>query len=101
MSLALNALLGPKPERTSVKQEPFECGVEPREQVNVKRVSIKYYATAIMFVLFDLETVLLYIWGVSAAKVGVVAFVEFAVFMAMLVLALVYVWREGVLDWEH
>ena len=53
--LSLNALLGPKPAMTSVKFEPFECGATPVDVINVKAVPIKYYAVAILFILFDLE----------------------------------------------
>ena len=60
--LALNAVLGPKPEQSAIKLEPFECGATPVNPRNVKAVPIKYYAVAIVFILFDLETVFLFIW---------------------------------------
>ncbi len=64
--LMANRLLGPKPASTPAKLEPFECGATPVDPVNVKAVPIKYYAVAIVFILFDLETVFLFIWALGA-----------------------------------
>ena len=65
-TLAMNWLLGPKPVPTETKLEPFECGATPVDLQNVKAVPIKYYAVAIVFILFDLETVFLFIWALGA-----------------------------------
>jgi NADH-quinone oxidoreductase subunit A len=66
VTLVLNRVLGPKPVATAIKLEPFECGATPVDTSNVKAVPIKYYAVAIVFILFDLETVFLFIWALAA-----------------------------------
>ena len=65
-TLLMNRFLGPKPVATAVKLEPFECGAIPVDTRNVKAIPIKYYAVAIVFILFDLETVFLFIWALGA-----------------------------------
>jgi NADH-quinone oxidoreductase subunit A len=98
ITLFLNALLGPKPKMTESKGEPFECGSIPIETENVRRVPIKYYAIAILFLLFDLEGIFLYIWAVGAEPFNTFMFVTFLIFMFILVWALLYVWRGRLLD---
>ena len=66
ITLLMNSALGPKPAPSAVKLEPFECGATPASTLNVKAVPIKYYAVAIVFILFDLETVFLYILALGA-----------------------------------
>jgi NADH-quinone oxidoreductase subunit A len=99
--LGLNALLGPKrPPDDSVKFEPFECGSPPLQTDNQRRTSVKYYLVAILFVMFDLEAVLLYPWAVLYRELGVFGLVELCVFMISLVVGLAYVWRKGALEWQ-
>ena len=100
--LGMNALFGPRPKSTAAKLEPFECGATPVQHRNVRPLSIKYYPIAIFFLLFDLETVLLFIWAAAAgqAEVATLALVSFLVFMALLALAFVYLWRDGALEWR-
>lgn len=98
--VGLNALLGPRTVASAAKMEPFECGARPLQQRNVRPLSIKYYPIAIFFLLFDLETVLLFIWAATAGQreVATLSLVSFLVFMALLTLAFVWLWREGALD---
>ena len=100
--LGLNAILGPRPTPSATKLEPFECGAEPLQHRNVRPLSVKYYPIAIFFLLFDLETVLLFIWASAAgnAEIATLALVSFLVFMALLALAFVYLWRDGALEWR-
>ena len=97
-TLLLNALLGPKPKATAVKLEPFECGATPIETQNVKAVPIKYYAVAIIFILFDLETVFLFIWALGAQPMTGFMLATFLIFIALLVLILLYVYRARILE---
>ena len=97
-TLLLNALLGPKPKPTAVKLEPFECGATPIETQNVKAVPIKYYAVAIVFMLFDLETVFLFIWALGAQPLTGFMLVTFAIFVFLLVLILLYVYSARLLE---
>lgn len=101
--LGLNHLLGPKPnlaQTPAVKHQPFECGIEPLQSDNRRRTSVKFYMVAILFVMFDLETVLLYPWAVLYRELGVFGFVELLVFLISLVVGLFYAWRKGALEWR-
>ncbi|HJV65617.1 MAG TPA: NADH-quinone oxidoreductase subunit A [Geomonas sp.] len=102
MIVLLNALLGPKSVSTPVKLEPFECGSLPLQQRNTRPISIKYYPVAIFFLLFDLETVLLFIWAVSAGQreTATVSLFSFLFFAGVLALAFIYIWRDGGLAWK-
>jgi NADH-quinone oxidoreductase subunit A len=97
-TLLLNALLGPKPAASAIKLEPFECGATPIERVNVKAVPAKYYAVAIVFILFDLETVFLFIWALGAQPLTSFMLVTFALFMFLLIVILLYVYRARLLE---
>ena len=68
ITLAMNALLGPKSRPSPIKLEPFECGATPISTLNVKAVPIKYYAVAVVFVLFDLETVFLFVLALGGGR---------------------------------
>lgn len=98
----LNRLLGPRVVPTEVKLEPFECGSKPLQQRNVRPLSIKYYPVAIFFLLFDLETVLLFVWASSTGEGGIStsSLAAFLFFMGLLTLAFVYIWKEGGLEWR-
>ncbi len=101
--LLLNAMLGPKPMLTAspeAKLQPFECGSPPLQANNKKRVNVKYYLVALMFVMFDLEAVLLYPWAVVSRELGLFGFIELLVFLISLVVGLLYAWRKGALEWS-
>ena len=98
LTLGLNKVLGPKPAMTESKLDPFECGATPIETRNVKAVPIKYYAIAIVYILFDLETVFLFIWALGAQPVSGFMLFTFAIFIFLLVLILLYVYRERLLE---
>ncbi len=97
--VTLNRLVGPqRPNR--VKSEPYECGL-PTQVSRTFRFGVSFYMVAMLFILFDIEVVFLYPVGVilqSADSVFVLA--EILVFVALLLVALVYVWRRGALDWK-
>ena len=98
LALGLNAVLGPKPKANAIKLEPFECGATAIETINVKAVPIKYYAVAIVFLLFDLETMFLILWALGARPLTTGMALTFAVFLALLGLCLAYVYHARVLD---
>jgi NADH-quinone oxidoreductase subunit A len=98
LTLWLNRVVGPKPVASAMKLEPFECGATPIEQVNVKAVPVKYYAIAIVFILFDLETVFLFLWALGAQPLTGGLLVALGVFMVLLVVIMLYVWRTGLLE---
>jgi NADH-quinone oxidoreductase subunit A len=99
----LNHLLGVKRgsgEATTVQSEPYECGL-PSEVSRTFRFGISFYLIAMLFILFDIEVIFLYPVGVilkGADSVFVLA--EVLIFVALLAVALVYVWRRGALDWR-
>jgi len=98
LTLLLNRMLGPKPVATAIKLEPFECGATPVGTLNAKAVPIKYYAIAIIFILFDLETVFLFIWALGAQPLTGFMLFTFFVFMALLVLILLYVYKARLIE---
>jgi len=79
--------------------EPYESGIVSTGSAHV-RISAKFYLVAVFFVIFDLEAVFLFAWAVSALSLGWAAFWETVVFVAILAVALFYLWRIGALDWN-
>lgn len=100
--VVLNALLGPRVVASAVKMEPFECGSRPLQRRNARPLSIKYYPVAILFLIFDVETVLLFIWALSTCnrEMATLSLCSFLFFMGLLALAFVYIWKEGGLEWQ-
>ena len=98
LTLLLNRVLGPKPVSSAMKLEPFECGATPVDVRNVKAVPIKYYAVAIIFILFDLETVFLFIWALGAQPLTGFMLFTFFVFMFLLLVILLYVYKARLLE---
>jgi NADH-quinone oxidoreductase subunit A len=97
-NVALASVLGPK-RPSAVKSEPFECGQVPFS-LPVGRLSIKFYLTAILFILFDVELVFLYPWAVVYRGLGVVGLVEMVIFLGILMVGFFYAWDNGALDWQ-
>jgi NADH-quinone oxidoreductase subunit A len=96
--LGVSALLGPR-KPSAVKDQPFECG-NPATGPAWGRFSVKFYLTAILFIVFDIEVVFLYPWAVLFRRLGFFGFAEMLVFVAVLTLGLAYVWRKGALEWD-
>jgi NADH-quinone oxidoreductase subunit A len=95
---AATSLLGPK-NPTPEKDIPYECGSESTGGRFVKP-SVKFYLTAILFVVFDIEAVLIYPWTTQFRSLGWTGLATMVSFLALLVVALVYVWKKGALEWE-
>jgi NADH-quinone oxidoreductase subunit A len=96
--IAINARLGPQ-RPTKTKQEPYECGL-PSEVTKSFRFGISFYMIAMLFILFDIEVVFLYPVAVQLDAFGVFALVETAVFVVLLLVAFVFAWRRGALEWR-
>ncbi len=94
----LSTVLGPK-NPTPEKMMPFECGSDSTGGRFVKP-SVKFYLTAILFVVFDIEVVLMYPWAVQFRSLGWGGMATMGSFVALLVVALIYVWKKGALEWE-
>jgi NADH-quinone oxidoreductase subunit A len=93
-----NRLLGPR-NRTDTKLTPFECGNEPSGPA-WGRFSVKFYLVAILFIVFDIEVVFMYPWAILFRQLGWFGLAEMGVFIVILALGLLYVWRKGALEWE-
>ena len=93
-----NSLLGPK-RPTKVKREPYESGLPSDVRKNF-RFGVSFYLIAMLFILFDIEVVFLYPIAVQLEAIGVFALVEMIVFIALLLVAFVFVWRRGALEWK-
>jgi NADH-quinone oxidoreductase subunit A len=82
-----------------VKAEPYECGVEATTFALDSRFSIRYYLIAVLFVVFDVETIFLFPWAVAFDKLALLGFIEMMVFLAILLVGYIYAWRRGALEW--
>jgi NADH-quinone oxidoreductase subunit A len=92
------SLAGPH-NMTAEKATPYESGSETTGANHLK-LSIKFYLTAILFVVFDIEAVFLYPWSASFRELGWFGFYEMLSFLVVLTITLVYAWRKGALEWE-
>ena len=98
MMLTLPTLLGGKRVSRAVN-EPYECGIVPVGSTHF-RMPIPFYLFAIFFVIFDLEVVFLFAWAVAVKETGWLGFSEALIFIIILFVALIYLWRLGALDWR-
>jgi len=90
-------ILGPK-KPNPVKQSTYECGIETVGDSWVQ-FKVQYYIFALVFLVFDVETVFLFPWAVKLGQLGLFAVVEGIVFISILIVGLVYTWRKGMLEW--
>ncbi len=99
-SVLMASLTGPK-RYNRAKLDAYECGIEPTPQpVGGGRFPIKYYLTAMLFIVFDIEIVFLYPWAVSFDALGLFGLVEMLLFVLTVFVAYAYVWRRGGLEWD-
>ena len=96
--LALGFLLGPR-RPDPQKLSPYECGFDAFENSRMK-FDVRYYLVAILFIIFDLEIAFLFPWAVVFKQIGIVALIEMAMFLLLLLLGFVYCWKKGALEWE-
>ena len=99
-SVAMSAAIGPK-RYNRAKLDSYECGIEPTPQpIGGGRIPVKYYITAMMFIIFDIEIVFLYPIAVAFDEMALFGFIEMVLFIVPVFVAYVYVWRRGGLDWD-
>jgi NADH-quinone oxidoreductase subunit A len=91
-------ILGKKVQNR-VKDSPYECGIPPTGDAR-QRFSVKFYLVAMVFILFDVETVFLYPWAVVYRELRLFGFVEMLVFIILILSGFFYIWRKGALDWS-
>ena len=96
--VALASTLGPR-KPSAVKSMPFECGQDPFA-LPIGLLSIKFYLTAILFILFDVELVFLYPWAVAYRALGLPGLAEMIIFLGVLMIGFFYAWDNGALEWQ-
>jgi NADH-quinone oxidoreductase subunit A len=98
MGTLLSSLLSPK-KKNAVKEEAFECGI-PTQGPSWLQFKVGYYLFAILFLIFDVETVFIFPWATVMKEMGMVAFIEILIFFVILGLGLIYAWKKDALKWE-
>ncbi len=99
-SVVMSAFIGPK-RYNRARLDSYECGIEPTPQpVGGGRFPVKYYITAMLFIVFDIEIIFLYPWAVEFDALGLFGLVEMVIFIATVFVAYAYVWRRGGLEWD-
>jgi NADH-quinone oxidoreductase subunit A len=96
--VVLGAIFGPR-RPTNRKSAPYESGMIPYGP-GTRRLSVRYYLVAVLFILFDIETVFFLPWAVVFKQLGWFALIEMLVFIGILLIGFVYVWKKGALEWE-
>jgi NADH-quinone oxidoreductase subunit A len=98
-SMVVSHMVGPK-RSSKVKDAAFECGIESVGNARTP-ISVKYFLTAILFVLFDVEVIFMYPWAVNFRELGAFGFIEMLVFMTLLMAGFFYIIKKGVLKWQQ
>jgi NADH-quinone oxidoreductase subunit A len=99
-SIVAGALSGPR-RYNRAKLDAYECGIQPTPQpVGGGRFPVKYFLTAMLFIIFDIEIIFLYPWAVAFGQLGLFGLVEMVLFIATVFVAYAYVWRRGGLEWD-
>ena len=97
LTIVISSALHPS-KYNKVKLEPYECGIEPLTDAR-DRYSIRYYLVAMLFVIFDVETVFMFPWAVIFNKLALFGLIEMIVFIFILVVGYYYAWQKGALEW--
>ena len=99
-SVSISVFTGPR-RYNRAKLDSYECGIEPTPQpVGGGRFPVKYFITAMLFIVFDIEIIFLYPWALAFDSMGLFGLIEMALFIGTVFVAYVYVWRRGGLDWD-
>ena len=100
LSVTAAPYVGPR-RYNRAKVDFYESGIEPSPQpVGGSRFPVKFYLTAMLFIIFDIETIFLYPWAVASKNLGTLGLVEVVLFIVTVFIAYFYVWRRGGLDWD-
>ena len=98
VSLMASSLLRPN-RPNPVKLSAYECGNDPVRLPRGERFSVRFYIVAMLFIIFDIETIFLFLWAVSFRSLGLFGLIEMAVFIGLVFVAYVYIWRKGGFEW--
>jgi NADH-quinone oxidoreductase subunit A len=99
-SMVVSAMLRPN-RPNAVKLSAYECGNDPVRLPRGEKFSVKFYVVAMLFIIFDIETIFLFPWAVSFRRLGLFGLGEMAVFIVLVFVAYAYIWRKGGLDWAQ
>jgi len=99
LSLVVSWLLTPK-RKVKAKLDPYECGIEPVRLPAKEQFPVKFYVVAMLFIIFDIETIFMYPWAVAYRSLGLFGLVEMIVFIGLVFVAYLFVWQKGGLEWE-
>ncbi len=100
LSLAVSRLVRPH-NPTAVKLSAYECGNEPVRLPKGEKFGVKFYVVAMLFIIFDIETIFLFPWALTFRQLGLFGLLEMSVFIGLVFVAYAYVWRKGGLDWAE
>jgi NADH-quinone oxidoreductase subunit A len=98
-SVVVSRLVGPR-RPTPAKLAPYECGIVPEQSPKSERFPVKFYVVAMLFIVFDIETIFLFPWAVTFRQLGLFGLVEMVIFIGLVFVAYVYVWQRGGLEWD-
>ena len=98
IAIGLGELFGPK-RKSSVKLEPYESGMKPIG-VGTRRMPVRFYLIAVLFILFDIEVVFFLPWAIVFRQLGVFGLIEMIIFIVILLVGYAYAWKKGALEWE-
>lgn len=98
VGVLVSNLIAPR-SKNPQKEEPYECGI-PTQGPSMIQFKVGYYLFAILFLIFDVETVFIFPWAVVMKKIGLAAFIEILIFLLILGLGLIYAWKKKALKWE-
>ena len=98
MVFFINFLVSPK-NPTREKLLPWECGMEPIGNADAGHFKVHFFIMAILFIVFDVETLFLFPWAVVLRDIGMFAFIEMFIFIAILAIGYIYAWKKGALEW--
>jgi NADH-quinone oxidoreductase subunit A len=98
IALSVSALLGPR-KTNLAKDEPYESGMLPVGDAK-RRFPVQFYMVAVLFILFDVEVILMYPWAMAARKLGLFGLIEMAIFIVILFVGFVYAWKNDAFKWH-
>jgi len=98
-SVVMSSMVGPRRDNRA-KADAYECGIDPTPQALAGRFPVKYYITAMLFIIFDVEVIFLLPWAVEFDALKWYGLAEMFVFLATVFVAYAYIWRRGGLDWD-
>ncbi|MCJ7434164.1 MAG: NADH-quinone oxidoreductase subunit A [Anaerolineales bacterium] len=98
IAIGLGNLFGPK-KKSDIKSMPYESGMDPYGE-GTRRMPVRFYLIAVLFILFDIEVVFFLPWAVVFRKLGLFGLIEMVVFIAILLVGYIYAWKKGAFEWE-